>query len=87
MSNAVIAHGGGPTAVLNASLAGAIDAWSRLGKSATLYGAWRGLDGLLSGAYVDLARQDPETLADLKTAPGSAIGSSRRNWSRRITSG
>ena len=76
--NAAIAHGGGPTAVLNASLAGVIEQWTQLAGNAALYGAWRGIDGLLSDTFLDLTNQDAETLADLQTSPGSAIGSSRR---------
>lgn len=76
--NAAIAHGGGPTAVLNASLAGVIEQWTQLAGKAALYGAWRGIDGLLSDTFVDLSNQDAEALTDLQTSPGSAIGSSRR---------
>jgi 6-phosphofructokinase 1 len=66
----LIAHGGGPTAVLNASLAGVIDAWQG---PAPLIGARFGIDGIVKEDFVPL-----ETVQDLKDSPGSALGSSRR---------
>jgi 6-phosphofructokinase 1 len=67
--SAIIAHGGGPTAVLNASLAGVIDAWQGPG---CLLGARFGLNGILKENIVPL-----DVMEHLKEAPGSALGSSR----------
>lgn len=73
---AVIAHGGGPTAVLNASLAGVIDACR--GYAALLYGARFGIEGILAGDMPDLLAISPETVEAAARTPGSVIGSSRR---------
>ncbi|HTP88371.1 MAG TPA: diphosphate--fructose-6-phosphate 1-phosphotransferase [Bryobacteraceae bacterium] len=75
---AVVAHGGGPTAVLNASLAGLVDECRSSGGFASLEGARFGVQGLLSGEYVDLLAQPPDLIESIAQAPGSAIGSSRR---------
>jgi ATP-dependent phosphofructokinase / diphosphate-dependent phosphofructokinase len=65
---AVVVHSGGPTAVLNASLAGVVDSYGD-----RLYGARFGVEGLLSGNLIDLAGvQVPAKQA------GSVLGSSRR---------
>ena len=72
---AVVAHGGGPTAVINASLAGLIDECRRRGYS--LYGARYGLAGLLRGDLVDLLALDAALVRQIGAAPGSALGSSR----------
>jgi 6-phosphofructokinase 1 len=78
--NAVIAHGGGPTAVLNASLAGVCDAWMRYRENDTLFGARFGVRGLLNNDLVDLAVAD-EQIRQSACAPGSLIGSSRQTLS------
>src|SRR5262252_860682 len=73
---AVVAHGGGPTPVLNASLAGVVAGCVAAG-IAPVYGARFGANGLVSGEFVELP-SDTATLQRLAAAPGSAIGSSRR---------
>ena len=73
--NAVVAHGGGPTAVINASLAGLIEECG--GRGLGLYGARQGLAGLLCSDLVDLLAVDPELVWRIADAPGSALGSSR----------
>ncbi|MGA3041536.1 MAG: diphosphate--fructose-6-phosphate 1-phosphotransferase [Bryobacteraceae bacterium] len=74
-TNAVVAHGGGPTAVINASLVGLIEECRRRGWG--LEGARYGLAGLLRGDLVDLLALDAERLRQIGAAPGSALGSSR----------
>ena len=76
MTNAVVAHGGGPTAVINASLAGLVQGYRDEG---VLYGAIGGVPGLLNGDFLDLSGLVDEGLWDeIALAPGSALGSSRR---------
>jgi 6-phosphofructokinase len=72
---AVAAHGGGPTAVINASMAGLIEESRLNGQS--LYGARYGLAGLLRGELVDLLALDADLVRRIGDAPGSALGSSR----------
>ncbi|MGH9628914.1 MAG: diphosphate--fructose-6-phosphate 1-phosphotransferase [Bryobacteraceae bacterium] len=75
---AVVAHGGGPTQVLNASLAGVIRTCRRYPEIERLWGARFGLSGLLQDDFVDLFAQEDSVISALADAPGSAIGSSRR---------
>lgn len=69
LSGAVVVHSGGPTAVLNASLAGVVDAAP---PHTTLYGAIRGVEGLIHNNLVDL-----RPLQTARDTPGSILGSSR----------
>ncbi len=75
---ALVAHSGGPTAVLNASLIGIIEEVSRHPEIGPILGARHGIEGLLTGDYVDLSALPPGALAAVGQAPGSALGSSRR---------
>jgi 6-phosphofructokinase len=78
---AVLAQSGGPTAVLNASLLGVVEA-ARLHSNITaLYGARFGISGILEQDFIDLFRQEDETLRAVAHAPSSALGTSRREVS------
>jgi len=74
-TNVVVAHGGGPTAVINASLAGLIEECRRRGW--VLHGARYGFAGLLRGDLVDLLAADADLVRRIGESPGSALGSSR----------
>ncbi len=74
---AVVAHGGGPTRVINASLAGVIEECARHDEITALYGARHGIVGVLEENFIDLARQSRETVSAVAYAPGSAVGSCR----------
>jgi 6-phosphofructokinase 1 len=73
----VIVHGGAPTAVINASLYGAIQAAKDSGLPGAVYGAHGGTRGLIDGDFVDLAALPEETLEALPRSPASFIGTSR----------
>jgi 6-phosphofructokinase 1 len=75
---AVVAHGGGPTAVLNASLAGLVDECRSSGQFTSLKGARFGVRGLLAGDTIDLFSQPAALIEAVGQTPGSAIGSSRQ---------
>lgn len=75
---AIVVHGGGPTAVLNASLVGIIDACRQSSHLRRLYGARNGPQGLLRDDWIDLTTLAPEQLAQIRRAPGSVLGSSRQ---------
>ncbi len=76
MSNLLIIHGGGPTAVLNASLHGVIRAAHEIG-SHKLWGAIGGTGGMLKHHFIDLSALSQDQIQGLVATPGSAIGSSR----------
>lgn len=76
-ANALIAHGGGPTAVINASLAGLVEECRRQPNVSMLYGAEFGLRGVLEEKWISLLGRDPELIRSIGESPGSALGSSR----------
>jgi len=76
-STLVVGQGGGPTAVVNASLAGVVDEALRHPTIDGIYGMRYGLRGLLREDLVDLRRESPATLAQLRVTPSAALGSSR----------
>ena len=75
--NAVIAQSGGPTTVINASAAGAIQAALRAREIGTIFGATNGVLGILQEELFDLGRETPETIEAMKRTPAAAIGSCR----------
>ena len=76
--NILVAHGGGPTTVINASLFGVIDEAMRQSSSGKVFGAIHGVEGVLNDELVELSSQDQNQLALLPYTPASAIGSCRR---------
>jgi ATP-dependent phosphofructokinase / diphosphate-dependent phosphofructokinase len=78
---ALVAHGGGPTAVLNASLVGIAEECRRHTQVHTLYGALNGAGGILDDRFVDLFAESQETWDAIAHSPGSALGTSRKKLS------
>ena len=81
--NAVVGQSGGPTAAINATLAGvirgALDARDA-GVIDTLYGMRNGVEGFLREDFVDLFAffDNEEKIALLENTPAAALGSCRR---------
>lgn len=75
--NLLIVQGGGPTQVLNATLAAIVDEARASGAFGQLYGARMGLKGFADGAFVDLNHLSTAQLAALRVSPGAALGTSR----------
>lgn len=75
--NLLIIHGGGPTAVLNASLYGVLIEASQSAQVDKIYAAKNGTGGLLREDFLDLTDRTKEELAPLLSSPGTAIGTSR----------
>jgi 6-phosphofructokinase len=73
----LIGQSGGPTAVINASLVGAIHEALRLDAVQGVYGALNGIEGALQRRIVDLRREAAETLTGLMNTPSAALGSCR----------
>ena len=78
--NLVVGQAGGPTAVINSSLAGVIEEALQQAAIAGIYGLRRGLLGLLAGDLVDLRRETAATIAGLRATPAAALGTSRRRF-------
>jgi len=75
--NLLVGQSGGPTAVINASLAGVVQMALSSSQIAGVYGAVHGLLGVLNEDLVDLRQEGEQTLALLRTTPGAALGTSR----------
>jgi len=73
----VIAHGGGPTAVINASLAGVIEQAKKSSHIDRILAAKHGIQGVINEDFLDLTELDSSDLQKLKNTPSSAIGSCR----------
>ena len=76
--NMLIAHGGGPTPVINSSLLGAVREAKKHPEIERIYGARFGAEGILAGDLIDLGAVEDEKLDLLARTPASAIGSCRR---------
>ena len=77
MSKLLIAHGGAPTAVINASLYGAICEAKKDTSIDAIWGAIHGSAGILQQRFTDLGALPQERLESLLSSSASAIGSSR----------
>ncbi len=76
-----MAHSGGPTPVINASLLGAVEEARRYPEITGFYGVKFGLPGVLLQEFVDLYQQGETSLQKVARAPASALGSSRQEVS------
>ena len=77
MKNILIGHGGAPTSVINASLAGAIREIKRRDFKGKIYASKFGSAGILKEELIDLTEITDEEIELLIRTPGSAIGTSR----------
>jgi 6-phosphofructokinase len=77
--NVVIAQSGGPSPVINSSLAGVLDACRDLPEAmGQIYAGWHGIEGVLTEQLLDLSAQPAEELALLRSTPAAgAIGTCR----------
>lgn len=74
----LVVHGGGPTAVINASLYGAVDEALGTPGVGRVLGALGGVGGITDGNLVDFGQVPREKLDLLPFSPSSAIGTSRK---------
>jgi len=74
---AVIGQSGGPTAVINQSLVGFIEAAVQAEAITQVLGARHGVQGMMAGDLVDLAAETPEHLEKVARTPAAALGSVR----------
>jgi len=74
---AIIAMGGGPTAVINQSLVGAVLQARQYPHITQFYGAFRGVEGLVEEQLVDLSEATGHNLEAVARTPGAGIRSTR----------
>ncbi|APW36047.1 6-phosphofructokinase [Rhodoferax koreense] len=73
----LVAQGGGPTAVINQSLAGVVLEARRFGHIERVYGARHGVRGIVDEDLVDLSQETRHHLEGVAATPSSALGSTR----------
>ncbi len=76
-ANLVIGQSGGPTVVINQSLAGVVEEAKKHAAIKGIYGALNGVMGIMEENFVDLRKQKSETMARVAETPASALGSCR----------
>ncbi len=79
MNNCIAAQSGGPTAAINASLAGVIQGVLDCPEYDHIYGSLNGITGILEERFLDLTGtfQEKENLELLKVTPAMYLGSCR----------
>ncbi len=82
MGNCLVAQSGGPTAVINASLAGVIRANQLNPLYEHVYGGLYGIEGVLDDKLYDLTNLSGHEIDLLKQTPSSALGTCRYKLKR-----
>ncbi|MEO6992716.1 MAG: 6-phosphofructokinase [Lacunisphaera sp.] len=77
VGNCLIGQSGGPTAVINASVAGVVAEALNHSSIEEIYGSLNGVLGLLNEDFVDLAAESQQAIRGLRTTPGAALGTCR----------
>jgi len=88
IGDVVIAQGGGPTAVINASLLGIVrEATGKIETRSKIWGARGGILGVLKNQYADLRKPTDELWKRIVESPGAALGSCRKMLSAEEATG
>ncbi len=78
MGNKVlIAQGGGPTAVINQTLAGIVLEARKFPQITKIYGAVKGVEGIVNEEFLDLTQETSHNLEQIALTPSSALRSTR----------
>ena len=73
----VYLQSGGPTAVINSSLYGAIIEAKKHSEISGIYGSLNGVEGLIQDDLIDLGEEEEDTIELLKQTPGAILGTAR----------
>ena len=74
---ALIAQGGGPTAVINQTLVGVIQEARKFQNITKVYGAVNGVEGIVKENFLDLTQETTHNLEQVALCPSSALFSTR----------
>jgi 6-phosphofructokinase 1 len=77
VGNLLVAQSGGPTSVINASVAGVIQEAGKHGMIEEIYGGLNGIYGILNEDLIDLNEEKARAIDGLKHTPGAALGTCR----------
>lgn len=73
----LVAQGGGPTAVINQSMVGAVLESRKFRNVELVYGALHGVRGIVDEDFLDLTQETTHNLEMVAQTPASALGSTR----------
>ncbi|MCH4890400.1 6-phosphofructokinase [Acidaminobacter sp. JC074] len=73
----LVAQGGGPTAVINQSMVGAVLEARKFPQVTAVYGAVNGVEGIMNEEFVDLTRETTHNLELVAQTPSSGLLSTR----------
>jgi len=73
----LVAQGGGPTAVINQSLVGAVLESRKFSQVTKVYGAEHGVEGIVNENFLDLTQETTHNLEQVAKTPSSALLSTR----------
>jgi 6-phosphofructokinase len=77
VGNLLVAQSGGPTAVINASVAGVIQEAGKYECIEEIYGGLNGILGILNEDLIDINEEKARTIEGLKHTPAAALGTCR----------
>ncbi len=77
IGNLLVAQSGGPTAVINSSVAGVIIEAGRHECIEELYGGLNGVHGILHEELIDIGEENTKAIQRLKHTPAAALGTCR----------
>lgn len=75
--NVLVAQGGGPTAVINQSMVGAVLEARKFPQVQKIYGALNGVRGIINEEFLDLTQETTNNLEKVAGTPSSALLSTR----------
>ena len=73
----LVAQGGGPTAVINQSMAGVVLEARKFRNVELVYGAYHGVAGIVNEDFLDLTQETSHNIEMVANTPSSALGSTR----------
>src|ERR1051326_8416588 len=76
-SNLLVIQGGGPPPVLNTTLYGILDEAAAAPAIGQVFGARRGITGIINNDLLNLSTLSAAQRESLKTSPGASLGSTR----------
>src|SRR3954469_924320 len=77
VGNLLVGQSGGPTAVINASLAGVLQEAGKHECIEEIFGGANGILGILNEELIDINEEKAKTIEGLKHTPSAALGTCR----------
>ena len=84
VGNCLVAQSGGPTAVVNASVAGVVTEALNHNCIEEVYGGLNGVLGILNEEFIDLAAESQQQIRALRHTPGAGLGTCRYKLKKQL---